>query len=340
MNIMKKLTIALPIILIVSTVSCSTPDHKRSIPSADLAVFSDIDSLTLYDSVSINDVFDVSNWSLSDDRLKIHQRGNKSIIKIYHWPDGDFMFGGLDQGEGPDEFYVVNPADASDKNEMLMYDIMKRHTMTYNVGGDTISPGVAYKLPLDQDSMALPYTYISQISDSVFLMKMDSDNKSSWQLVDLKSQKQLWEYDNELRDSLKSYTPFDFIQSVNGSTLVAAYRYMDLVEFYNFSLTEGLTHANSYGKYADLSEIDNYNNLRNYSLSAFSYDGRCYILKSGDSGEFGNIVEIYDLSDRLPKKKVYLDRHIVSINHDSEGNLIGYAPKNESSVFYIWKLPN
>lgn len=122
--------------------------------------------------------------------------------------------------------------------------------------------------------------------------------KSSWQLANLRTGNIDWEYVNPLIGEAEIYTPFDFIQCVDGSTLAVAYRYINLVELYEFIPEKGLVLKSKYGLPDNQEDIEDYDDLRYYNLAATVINGKLYCLRSADGGEEGNVVEVYDLAKR------------------------------------------
>lgn len=303
--------------------------------------FATRNDVSLVDSVIIHDVFDLYNWNLSSNRLVIH-KGNAmdSIIAVYSWPDAKELYSEFKIGQGPDEFIVINPGDAFRENQVLSYDMMKREVFVFETGENRFSKVGIFKLFTDEDGLAYPYTYITQLSDSLFLLKMDLPQESSWQIADLKNNLMLSEFPNLVRDPEYSYTPYDFMQLVSDSMLAVVYHYMNLVQFYDLSSLEHPVLVASLGNLTSQAQLKSYNDLHESYLSAFIESGFLFCLKSSNEESSGNIVEVYGLKNATPYCIIELDRPVQAIRCDKEGYMVGYVPTDEESVFYRWNLRN
>ena len=175
---------------------------------------------------------------LSSDRVIIHDNTMDNIIKVYDWPHGRYLFGGFSIGHGPGEFIVTNAGDALGDRNILLYDMMRRKVSICDLSGDSLWLSEEYDLLTDEEGLAYPYTYISQLCNSLFLLKMDLSDRSSWQIADLNDRTVVCEFDNLIRESDKSYTPYDFIQVVADSVVAVIYRYINLIQFYDITDAE------------------------------------------------------------------------------------------------------
>ncbi|MCM1111219.1 MAG: hypothetical protein NC336_08425 [Clostridium sp.] len=289
------------------------------------------------DSIVIGDVFDLLNWNISDHKLSLQCNDIDSIIRIYDCDNGKLLSSGVSLGQGEGEMIVVNPGDAKDEGHILLYDIMRRQIDLYDVRDDSFDKTDEYALLVDRDGLAYPYTYITQITDSVFLLKMDQYDKSVWHLANLVEGKVVWEYENPIRDNAKSYTPYDFIQVAGENIFAAVYRYIPLIILYDISSSGGPEFRAGYGRLEDQSKIVDYNDLKYDYLSAYICDNKLYCLKSVDGGEWGNVVEVYDVLDAQPFGIISLNKPVVSIRCNDSGDIVGYSPSAENSVFYIFR---
>lgn len=310
-------------------------DSKTDIKPSDLKF--DVErELSVCDSIVIDDVFDVLNWNITDSLLHIVCDSRDSIIRVYDVYSGDVITAGGSIGQGGGEMIVVNPGDAKDNRHILLYDIMRRKINVYDTSLKTLSEPVDYELLTDEDGLSYPYTYISQITDSVFLLKMDMADKSMWQLANLTDNTVLWEYENQVRDNEQSYTPFDFIQVVEDGTIAAIFKYMPLVMFYDISEVGGPKLRECYGRLENHEELESYDDLQFCYLSACEHNGLLYCLKSIDGGDRGDMIEVYDMINAKPLNILKLDRMVMEIRCNNKGNITGYSPDMDNSVFYIF----
>ena len=294
--------------------------------------------LSVADSVLIDDVFSLCNWKVGNNQLIIHNNTTDSILSLFTWPQGQLLCCDVNIGPGPDEFIVINPGNAIDADQMLIYDMMKREVAIFDTSEHSFLKVGQFALLTDDTGLAYPYTYITQLSDSTFLLKTDFPDESFWHIADLKHNSIISRIDNPIRTDRTSYTPFDFIQLTADSTMAVIYRYMPLVQFYDISNLANPSLSASFGKRQNQSDIENYDYLENTYLSATTDGTLLFCLKSTDGGESGNQIDVFNLSNHTPFGTIGLDRNVTDIKCDDQGNLIGYAPHQNSTVFYIWDL--
>lgn len=175
-NINKKITVRNYTIIILSVLLCACRGHvTKEQEQAGYATpeFGSEQSVAVADSVVIAEQFKTYNWKVGDGRLAVQDMSNKDILKVYSWPGGERIMSGVNLGQGPDEFVVINGGDAADDRHFLLYDIMKRSAMLFDFSGDSIRNPEPLDLLADADGRTNPYTYITQVNDSLYLMKMD-----------------------------------------------------------------------------------------------------------------------------------------------------------------------
>jgi hypothetical protein len=275
-------------------------------------------------------------FSISDNLLTVVDGAHEdTIINVYSYPDGAKLRSRYSRGEGPEQFIVANSGEAKSKDNSLVYDMMKHKMYLINSKSDPISIVNEFSLPLDENGRGLPYTYINQYNDSLFLMKYDDHETSARQLANLKTGEILWSQKISYRvDKKFNYTAYDYRQRFADSTLIAAYRYLDLVEIYNVSVENGMELKAQYGVVDDLArKAELTQTYQDVAIDNKSF----YCLRSNVGEELGNEIESYDILTLRPTKKYTLDK-VVSRIATYDGNLIGYDAQEDSSVFYIWKL--
>lgn len=323
-------------VLVLCCISCNNSKTSKETNQCDKK-FENKMSLFAVDSIMVNQVFDMATWNVNDNGLAVvNNEFSDSIVSLFSLLDGELIKKRYMFGNGPEEFVVINPGSAKDSNSILVYDMMKRKMSLVDTNNKSLKINVEYSLPVDGDGLAQPYTYINQFNDSLFLMKLDTPDESSWQMADLKNSKILWSEKNIIRDAKYSYTPYDFIQSISDSTLLIAYKYIDLIEFYNIS-ENGVRHLISYGNPVAQSELKDYELLTSNYLSVASDRRYYYCLLSNNGDEWGNQIEVYDVSSHKPIYVYSLDKNVYSIRYHNN-RLIGYSPEDDKSTFYVWSV--
>lgn len=321
--------------------SCShgSSTSDNNIQQPEKCEFNNVVSLSASDSIQINNVFEIAGNKIVDNSICIMDRSrNNPILNIYSCEDGHKIQSGLKYGNGPDEFIAFNYGDACKSNHIAGYDIMRKRLFLYDIDKQPFVSVSEYDLPLDEEGRAHPYTFISQYNDSIFLLKMDSNDSSEWHLVNLQNGNILWKQTNRVRDPKEYYTPFNYHQHITDSTLLTCYKYMDLVEFYNIS-TDSLTFIRSYGSLKNQAKIDDYENLNYFYLGITCGKNIFYCLKSVDGTDMGTVIETYDKNNFTPIIKYIIDKPVRSIMYDNTYHrLVGYSPQEEHTKFYMWEI--
>lgn len=336
---MKNLFLFIALIIILGCSRNSQTTYNKDLKEPDKLVFNNLSNLSASDSILIDEVFDMVGCKIVGDSICILDRNrDNTILNIYSSKNSTKIQNGLKFGNGPDEFIVFNYATSCKSNQIAGYDIMRKSLYLYDVTSCPFIVSSEYKIPLDKDGRANPYTFISQYNDSIFLLKMDSMDNSEWHLADLKHNDILWKQTNRIRDTNESYTPFNYHQSINDSVLITCYKYMDLVELYNIT-TDSLTLIKSYGNLINQAKLEDYDELKYYYLGITSDNKSFYCLKSSDGSDFGTEIETYDISSLNPHYKYKIDKPVKSIIYDKTNRrLLGYSPQEDRTIFYIWKI--
>jgi hypothetical protein len=292
-------------------------------------------NLVASDSIILNQVFFLYEYRINNGKMTVVDGAPEdTTITIYSYPDGTRLHGRYSYGEGPDQFIVVNGGEAKDINNVLIYDMMKHKMFIVDISQNPVSIVKEYSLPLDENGRGVPYTYINQYNDSLFIMKYDDDT-SARQLANLKTGEILWSQKVPYRTNPKfSYTAYDYVQRLSDSTAIAAYRYLDLVEIYNVSVKNGMQLKAKYGVVNELSPNEE---LKQAYQHVARDKTTFYCLRANIEEGLGTEVESYDIATCRPLKKYILDKPISKMSI-YDGHLVGYYAQEESSMFYIWKL--
>lgn len=315
----------------------SSGKHKEAfLKERNFAVSRD---LLVSDSMKLEDTFDLLAWTIGRDAVAFVTYGlTEGFLSVYSYPACQKLYDDGKIGQGPDEFITLNAGNTSNNGFLILYDIMGRKLRQLAVGTDSVHVLQSLPLYVNQDGFCKPFTDISLVDGTRYLMKVDDMQTSAWELADLEQGKVVSSYVNSIRKAETSYTPFDFIQSVSDSIFLVAYKYIDRIEMYSIS-TNAIRPLLVYGNNQDSSDLEDYNDLPYYYISVLSYAGQFYCLKSADGTEKGKIVEVYDSKGDC--QIIYmLERKVTSLAMDAEGYLVGYVPKIDGTVLYRFSLPS
>ena len=322
----------------LATICCASCSHSTN-KNTEGEEFKFSKDLSVSDSLALNDVFQIWNWKLTDSNLAIiDQTKGDTLLYVYAWPDFVRKDYSIRKGNGPGEFIVLNPGQAKDRNNMLVYDIMRRQAFLYEVEGKDNTPVAEFGLPVDGDGLALPITSLNQVNDSVFVAKVDGYDAPEWKIVNLKNQEILHSQNPVIADEKNPDIVFDFIQEAKNNRLMVAYEYIDRVEIYDITPDYKMELKEAYGADKISSGIADYQNKEGRSLSICSDDKNFYLLKSQEGEDAGNVVESYNIASGVREGLYSLDKSVESISIDPKGRLIGHMPDADQSIFYIWNL--
>ena len=324
-------------------VACQSPQKTSSstlIPMKERNLSADFTNLQLYDSILIDDIFNLWAWKILDSKVcfeTLDGNGNENILYVYSYPDGEKMQQLGKRGQGPDEYIAVNPGDALG-DDVMMYDIMASKLRLYTWTSDTLHIAKTLSLYADEEGVCKPFTGISQITDSTFLMQISDARYSAWEIADLRTGEVLSSFKNPCRWGEEEgipYTPFSFMQCTTDTLMVAAYEYMDRVEYYSTAHNR-ITPLFAMGSSEDQAEMENYNYLKKYYVGVTTDSRYFYCLKSDAGLKQGNIVEVYDREGNL-KAHYALEVPVTSLKIDKSGFMVGYVEGADQTVLYRFK---
>jgi len=319
-----------------SLVACH--DSEKQLKVVAQFDFEETEDLKSNDSVFVKDVFSLWNWNIDDSHIMIRTSGADSIVRIFNYPDiqsGEMVFGRV--GKAKNEFITHNWCERQDGGFGL-YDMMKKKLFLFDIANKEVKWKDSFDLPIDDEyGLALPFTSVCQLNDSLFLMKEDGQT-TELDLVNLKTGKILTRYHCDVCPSgERAYPAYDYWFTRVGNAVCIAYCNMDRVEFLNISGDNQFTPICFIGG-TQLNEKKKDMTSRPKSfLSVAKSDKGFFCLKSKDGKTFGN--EIYAFSLDGDMKKVYrLDKDVNNICMDKQGRLVTYSEKPGGCVFYIYDL--
>lgn len=312
--------------------ACGNPSPTASIEIKE-RVFPTCEYMEIKDSFQIPQVLKLVCWELKDSTVSfVSMDEMDDFVVTYSLPSCRKKMSGGHIGQGPGEFVTVNAGQAMNRN-LLLYDIMGRKLMDIDARGDSLQTLHTWSLYNDGEGMCKPFTFISQLSDHTFLMKVDYPYASWWEIADLATGTVLDSLANPHRNPERgSYVHCDFKQSVADTLLVAAYAYADCMDYYSLAGNR-ITPLFSLGKFTDNSDIPDYPLSMRCYLDITHFNQHFYCLKSSGGTASGNRVEVYDFSGTC-RHLYQLPRQVSSIRMDQEGNVWGYKEAEDYTALY------
>lgn len=289
------------------------------------------EAMSVCDSLQIPQVFHTLAWEVDDSVVSFVSRDVEDLIVSFRLPSCELKHNGVHIGQGPDELITLNAGKAQDRH-LLLYDIMSRKLRLYDAGGDSLQLTRIWPLYNDEEGMCKPFTFVTQLSDEAFLMKVDGAEVSCWEIADLKKGVVLDSYVNPCRKAESTYTPFTFVQSVSDTLLFVAYEYMDYIEYYSLAGNR-ITPLFAMGHYEDYSDVPDYEELKICHVDVDAFGGRFYCLNSDEGFEWGRVVEVYNGEGKCEHRYV-LPLAVSSIRLDGQGNLWGYVEAANCTMLY------
>ena len=300
-------------------------------------IFPTCEYMEIKDSFQIPQVFKLICWELKDSTVSfVSMDEMDDFVVTYRLPSCQKKISGGHIGQGPGEFVTVNGGQAMNHN-LLLYDIMGRKLRIFDASGDSLQMLRAWPLYNDEEGMCKPFTFISQLSDHTFLMKVDYPYASWWEIADLTTSTVLDSLPNPHRNPEKrSYVHCNFKQCVADTVLVAAYAYTDCIDYYSLA-DNRITPLFSLGRFVDRSNIPDYPVSMRCYLDVASCGQYFYCLKSSKGAASGNRVEVYDFSGTC-RQLYQLPTEVSSIRIDQEGNVWGYREADDCTTLYKFQI--
>ena len=327
---MKKL-LALEFVSAILYACGNTAD--KSVKHIDKFAFEDSTSLTASKTME-TEAINIWNWQTNGNNIYIQTSGQDSIVRIFNYPDmesGQTCFGRIGHANG--EFIVTNWCET--ESGFGLYDMMQKKLFLYNENNGNVTEKAEYKLPTDEKGLALPFTYISQLNDSLFLMKCDGQ-ETDLCLVNMKSGKEMSRYHCDIRPKNNMpYTPYSYKFAHIGNTVCIAYEHLDRVEFVNVTDDMQLKAVCIIGEDGKKEMPTDFSNLKRCFASITKSGDRFFCLHN-DGQESGSTV--YEFStDGDMKRIIRLDKKVSTILAGKDGMLLGYQEKENSGNVLVYK---
>ncbi len=324
------------VFIILSLISCHSGQNykQKDIRYLHKIKFDHSISIKCKDSIKIKEVFHLTDWNISHNKIVTRNLESNDFIKVYSYPEFKWLYNYGKNGKGPEEWIVQNWGIAQNSEQVILYDIMNKSLRIFDIDSIKLTCSATYKLSTGE-RLCPPFTQIRQFNDSLFLLKEDEE-ETYLHLMNLPNKHIYSSYKCKLRKKNKhSYTPFDYIFEVSGNNIMLAYRYMKRIEFLKidefYNLIPFLIIGNDY----NYSQIKDYNELPNYFLDICSYNEDFYCLLSEKSTETGNTIYVFTLNG-TPKKQIILDQYVNKIKFTPDGLLLAYKEKEEENIFYLY----
>ncbi len=334
---MLKITIAF---IILTLISCHPHQNnkQKGIKYLPEAKFKNSISIRHKDSIKLKDVFHLTDWNISHNKIITRNLEANNFIRVYSYPEFKWLYNYGKNGKGPEEWIVQNWGRAQNSEQIILYDIMRKSLCIFDTDSIKFKLSATYKLS-SEDKLCPPFTQIKQFNDSLFLLKEDEE-ETYLHLMNLSNKHIYSSYKCKLRKKNKhSYTPFDYIFEILGNNVMLAYCYMNRIEFLKIDESHSLIPFLIIGNDYNYSQIKNYNELPNHFLDICNYEDDFYCLLSKDATEKGNTICVFDCNG-TPKKQIILDQNVNKIKFAPDGILLTYKEKEKENIFYLYQLPD
>lgn len=324
--------LALALVLAMLYACGNTAD--KSVKHTNQFAFEDSTSLTVSKTME-TEAINIWNWQTDGNKIYIQTSGQDSIVRIFDYPNmesGQTCFGRIGHANG--EFIVTNWCET--ERGFGLYDMMQKKLFLYDADNGKVTEKAEYRLPTDEKGLALPFTYISQFNDSLFLMKRDG-LETDLCLINMKSGKELSRYHCDLRPKDNSpYTPYSYKFARIGNTVCIAYEHLDRVEFVNVTADMQLKPVCIIGEDGKKEMPADFSNLKR-SFSCITKSGDRFFCLRNDGKDNGSIV--YEFSTNGDMKRIIkLDKKVATILAGKEGLLLGYQEKESSGNVLVYKI--
>lgn len=305
----------------------------KSVKYTDRFAFEDSTSLTTVKTVEV-EAINIWNWQTNGNRIYIQTSGQDSIVRIFDYPDLEsrqVCFGRIGHASG--EFIVTNWCET--ESGFGLYDMMQKKLFLYNVSNEKVAEKAEYRLPTDEKGLALPFTYISQFNDSLFLMKCDGQ-ESDLCLINMKSGKEISRYHCDIRPKNdRPYTPYSYKFAYIGNTVCIAYEHLDRVEFVNVTDDMQLKPVCIIGEDGKAEMPADFSNLKRCFSSITKSNDSFFCLRNAKKESGSTVYEFSTAGDM--KRIIKLDKKVSTILAGEGGLLLGYQEKENSGNILVYK---
>jgi hypothetical protein len=300
----------------------------------------------------------ISKAEIVDNRIYLLDMTVAKTVQVYAI-NGQYISTVGARGNGPGEYVTPNNFRINEAaqtitiedmvtNRLLIYDLNTyQHLSTGNVSfsfhahmplSDRNQAWYATNLKKSWDGrLSKPYTFIQQVTDSIFLLKADMKDVTEMETVNMYTDSVMQTFRNLLpRKPNTVYTAYYFEMTANEKNVILAYTYVNRLEFFRYD--DKVSPSLIIGTDKDQSDNKNIDDCVVYYTQVLCDDKYVYGLYQGQkNGEIRNsYIEIYTF-DGEPVMQIKLDRYIHSIALDRKKNLIyGYSPDNSFDAVYIY----
>ncbi|MDR1582925.1 MAG: hypothetical protein LBS55_06650 [Prevotellaceae bacterium] len=332
------------ILFVLFCVGCSGGDNNifKIIEKPDLAEI----NLTCHDSIILPNVSNVWYWKFDNNRLYTFSAQNPDVhfLSIYSCPDFKLLYKYGTIGQGSDEFITVNWANTYNKNEIVLYDIMKKKLYPFKVSDSLVKKMNTFNLAkIKGEKLAKPFTMVHQINDSIFLMKVNMPDSITLEIADLKNNRQISSYTRlpqvkDIKRGLLSFL-YDFELEYRDNAIVCAFKSIDRIEILQIDDEYNITHKLTIGSKKLPTE---YIRDSDGGHSSFYTDIKCngkYIFAVCQDKKNKSTIEIYDLEGN-GISKLCLDHYVEIIFISPDSNYIyAYYQLVNYDVILKYEIP-
>jgi hypothetical protein len=292
------------------------------------------------DSVHISEAIYPYGWQLSGDQLIVLSVQNRDyFLYTFSVPDFKLLYKYGQYGQGPGEFIAVNWMNAIRENQLGLYDIPRLSMYLYDLKSDTLNICKIYKFNKWDKNLCKPYTFIQQLTDSIFLLKADMKNETAIEVVNINSGAILQTFQNLIiRKPGITYSAYYFEMASNAKKLVLAYSRIDRLEIFQYDTK--MNPSLIIGSDEDQGDKEELNDYIRYYTRVLCDEKYIYCLYQGkvEKELKKSYIEIYTF-DGSPVIQIELDRYIKSILLDKTKNCIyGYNPGDGFDHIFIYRF--
>jgi hypothetical protein len=295
------------------------------------------------DSMKINIPIQVWDWKVMNDKISILSGNNRDyFLYIFSISDMNLLYKYGKFGQGPGEFIAVNWLNATNQEQIGLYDIPNLRMYLYQLSSDTLNIVKTYHFNTWDGKLSRPYSFIQQINDSIFLLKADLREKTEIEVANINTGEILYTFSNLLQRKPNTiYTPYYFGMAGNNRNFVLSYKYINRLELFKYKeadcTVEPVVTIGSNRDQSDNRDVSDY--ILHYT------DVQCdeeyiYALYQGNKRDRikNSIIEIYNWQGE-PVKQIILDRFIELMTIDiAHGKIYGHDGNQDFDYIYIYDI--
>ena len=298
------------------------------------------------DSIPLDFPFKLDRWNISDSVLWLVDARQDPFmagisIKTFHK-----VYVGGRIGQGPSDFICPGIVEGNTSGPCI-YSNVDNKIVSFRLDNDSLYPIAHGKFPLLENGGTLPnsYTRVVKVIDSIVAGTYFYPRYVGVDLIDPTKGELLstlplpFEQTDETRSM-----PYELKVASSDSILVAAYRYLDLIEFYAVDSAGKATAFKSIGRadnpQNELLENEGSDKLIKYYSDVVCADGLAFLLYQGvpedQLTDVSTSIHVYSLKNGENIKNISLGRYYDQLLVGPDANTIYlHTPDNEDYLFML-----